>query len=137
MDTQPNNSEQWKVGSVVNFGHLNGKVPLQWLVLREYDDYRLLLCTEYVAHRQIDAPSTSCWKRSLLRHWLNKTFLFDAFSLDEQQLICRMSGDYVSLPNRDEIKHWQPFPACIQNDDQPWWLCSYTTDSDDDTFLIM
>lgn len=124
---------QWSVGSLVHFGRRDDGQPLQWLVLRAHEDDRLLLCTDYVAQRRIGKLSTSSWKNSELRQWLNSDFLSDAFSLDEQQLLCQMNGDFVTLLNYDEAKHFQPLPDCTSNEHLPWWLCSCSKDTDNDT----
>lgn len=123
----------WSVGSLVHFGRRDDGQPFQWLVLRAHEDDRLLLCTDYVAQRRIGKLSTSSWKNSELRQWLNSDFLSDAFSLDEQQLLCQMNGDFVTLLNHDEAKHFQPLPDCTSNEHLPWWLCSCSKDTDNDT----
>lgn len=135
MPDHQETTAQWSVGNLVHFGRQNDGQPLQWLVLRAHDDYRLLLCAECVAQRRIGKLSTSSWKNSELRQWLNESFLFEVFSLDEQQLLCQMNGDFVTLLDHDEAKHFQPLPDCTSNENLSWWLCSCSKDSDNDTWF--
>ena len=68
----------------------DGKEPIEWLVLAREED-KLLLISRYVLdyreNNSWDDRGTDTWPGSSLRRWLNETFLFEAFSEEEQALI--------------------------------------------------
>ena len=85
------NTSRIEVGSIVFLGYYeqdnnlaNGKEPIEWEVL-EVDGDRALLISKYV----LDCKrfTGARWSSCLLRKWLNSTFLNNAFTSTEKDLI--------------------------------------------------
>ena len=66
----------------------NVKEPIEWFVL-ERQGSKTLLWSKYILDTKPyhTANDDKSWKQSVLRNWLNSTFLNTAFSVDEQKLI--------------------------------------------------
>ena len=84
-----------KAGDIFTFGSFeqdnktaNGKEPIEWLVL-EHDGDRVLLVSRYALDCQQFYTSFTYtpWETSLLREWLNDSFLYTAFSDEELAMI--------------------------------------------------
>lgn len=65
---------------------VNDKEPIEWVIL-ERDGKRLLAISKYVLDCQpFDMGNTpATWESCSLRKWLNETFLYAAFSAEEQE----------------------------------------------------
>ena len=61
-------------------------VPLQWLVLEETKDYYLVVSNQAIISKRFD-ETTSKWKESDIRKWLNNEFVELAFNRQEQACI--------------------------------------------------
>ena len=104
------------VGDTINFGTYeqdndasNGKENIEWSVISKKGD-KILIISKYALDSQkyddsdngIPAnhiPAT--WEKCSLRKWLNKTFLNDAFSEDEQKTIVMTKVNADKNPNYD------------------------------------
>ena len=66
----------------------DGEEPIEWIVLEQRDS-RLLLVTKYaIDYRQYDNNRRSyTWQYSGIRQWLNRTFINNAFTPEEQAAI--------------------------------------------------
>ena len=99
--TSVETSESVLDSNCVVFGHYeqdgnldNGPEPIVWDIL-DKEDGKMLLLSRYIldCHSFIDVspyartPEKIKWHSSLLRTWMNKEFLNNAFDKDEQQLI--------------------------------------------------
>ena len=142
-------SAQMSAGDVITFGRYeqdgdlsNGSEPVEWQVL-EVKDGRALLISRYaldtMPYHSEFAPVT--WADCSLRQWLNGTFLFTAFTEEEQARIPEVTNsnpdnpeigtpggedtlDRVFLLSINEVKHYWPSvkervcestPSVIQN----------------------
>lgn len=122
-------------GNTVLFGmyeqdenRLNGKEPIEWIVLKK-EGSRLLLVTKYaVEGRPVQADYLDvevCWATSDLRKWLNRDFLTSAFSSGERKIIhretaqtpdnpyyaciaCVNTKDYLFIPSAEELELYFP-----------------------------
>lgn len=85
-----------KKGDVITFGSFNqddnetnGNEPIEWIVLDKEKDGRLLLLTKYcierVSYNKKAVDIT--WEDCFIRSWLNKGFLDDSFTKEEQWII--------------------------------------------------
>ena len=85
-----------KKGDVITFGtfeqddnETNGKEAIEWIVLDKEKDGRLLLLTKYcierVSYHKQAVDIT--WEECFIRSWLNKGFLDDSFTKEEQWII--------------------------------------------------
>ena len=103
------------VGSVVTFGAYeqdndleNGKEPIEWIVL-DVQDGKSLLISRYALDYMIYNPDgrVATWETCSLRKWLNSTFVEDAFSSEEQEMIPTVTvitdknPDHDTNPGRD------------------------------------
>ena len=83
------------VGDTVFFGSYeqdndtaNGKEDIEWVVLAKEDNRLLLISDKTLDCKPYNASFIRVtWKDCTLREWLNKTFLSDAFSSEEQTKI--------------------------------------------------
>ena len=83
------------VGSYVFFGSYeqdnntsNGKEDVEWLVLAKEGDKALVISRYALDCQQYNTIHTSVtWETCSLRKWLNGTFISNAFSSDEQNMI--------------------------------------------------
>ena len=85
-----------KVGDVITFGSFeqddndsNGKEDVEWLVLAEEKEGKLLLITKYaiecVRYNKKAVPIT--WEESYIRSWLNDGFLSNCFTQEQRWII--------------------------------------------------
>ena len=64
------------------------KEPIEWIVLKEENDKMCVIskyCLDCVPYCK--TGETFIWKNSYVRKWLNKVFINDAFSKEEQKRI--------------------------------------------------
>ena len=81
-----------KVGNTIFFGSYeqdndlsNGKEDIEWIVLAQEGNKRLLLSKYVLDLQQYDTNITDLtWEHSTIRTWLNNTFFQEAFTLEEQ-----------------------------------------------------
>ena len=100
----------------------NGKEPIEWQVLAQEED-KVLLISRYVLdyreNNSWDDLGTDTWPGSSLRRWLNETFLFEAFSEEEQALI-----QVTTVPAENDPKYavqtewWAPYPDGEDTEDK-------------------
>ncbi|MBQ3076002.1 MAG: hypothetical protein IJC26_08025 [Clostridia bacterium] len=85
-----------KKGDVITFGTFeqddnegNGKEDIEWIVLDKEKDGRLLLITKYCIEcvRYNKKAEDITWEDCFMRSWLNKGFLDDCFTKEEQWII--------------------------------------------------
>lgn len=93
-----------EIGSTVKFGFYQQgrktskeKDPIEWKVL-DKDGTKVLLISKYaldcIAYQSYDERSTyTTWESSMIRKWLNVTFLNEAFDKDEAQLLVNTKLD--------------------------------------------
>lgn len=63
----------------------NGKDGIAWLVLDKKDDKALIISKYVLVDKAFDESGTyDTWEKCSLRKWLNKDFINDAFSVEEQ-----------------------------------------------------
>ena len=63
----------------------NGKDGIAWLVLDKKDDKALIISKYVLVDKAFDESGTyDTWENCSLRKWLNKDFINDAFSVEEQ-----------------------------------------------------
>lgn len=92
-------------GSVVKFGsieqdndYVNGKEPIEWIVL-ENDGSKVLLLSKYVLDvRKYDNDDSASWEECSLRAWLNEMFYKKAFSRGEQSKILETELKNIDNP---------------------------------------
>ena len=89
------NLSKANIGDIVTFGTYeqdnntsNGAEPIEWKVLDKTDN-RVLLISEYVLDCQPynTVAENVTWETCSLRRWLSDSFLYTAFSAEEQQKI--------------------------------------------------
>ena len=100
----------------------NGKEPIEWQVLAQEED-KVLLISRYVLdyreNNSWDDLGKDTWPGSSLRRWLNETFLFEAFSEEEQALI-----QVTTVPAENDPKYavqtewWAPYPDGEDTEDK-------------------
>lgn len=88
-------SEKANVGDTVYFGSCeqdnntsNGKEGVEWVVLAK-EDGKVLVISKYALEcREYNSSfSDTTWEKCSLRTWMNETFLNDAFTTAEQEII--------------------------------------------------
>ena len=96
------------VGDVVAFGQYeqdgdetNGQEAIKWRVLA-IEDEKALVISEYAldAKQYNEEPDGITWEKCTLRSWLNKDFLNNAFTEDEQEMI-----SLTEIINEDNPKY--------------------------------
>lgn len=83
------------VGDIITLGSYKDFDNISWIVLAR-EGNKLLVISEYAMDLQPynNAEETDVrWADSDIRSWLNKSFLNEAFSPDEQQIICETEVD--------------------------------------------
>ena len=113
-----------KKGDVITFGTFvqddnegNGKEDIEWLVLDVEEEGRLVLITKYAIERvsynkkAVDIT----WEECFIRSWLNKGFLDDSFTKEQQWII----------PT-----------SYVKNDDNPLYGTDGGNDTYDKAFLL-
>ena len=125
-------------GQHVSFGMLNGE-PITWLVLDEKGRNRMLIADKPVAFMPFNKERDyTPWSHSTLRHWLNKDFLEQAFTLKERMSLLVTELDNHADPrweteNGQDTKdkcfifNWQEAERYLPaNEDRAngewWWL---------------
>lgn len=116
-------AKDFTVGNVVTFGNYeqdnitsNGKEIIEWEVLEIRDDKALVVSRMILCSQMFNASDRSVtWEDCTLRAWLNSTFLEEAFSPKEMELI--LSTDIVT-----ESVHQKYFSSLTNS-----W--AYTVDS--------
>ncbi len=79
-------------GSYIQKANTTEKEPIEWLVLDEMGDKKLLISRYCLDCHQFNPKHTEItWAASEIRKWLNEVFINDAFSADEQKRICEIS----------------------------------------------
>ena len=85
------------VGQEIYFGdyeqvrnQVNGKEPIKWIVLK-IDNGKALLISKYAlnCNQYHDKNENVKWDDCFLRKWLNRRFIYEAFSMDQQKLILK------------------------------------------------
>lgn len=82
-----------KPGDIIVLGEYEqdgdqGKDPIEWIVLDEYED-TILVLSRYIIEKKAfnDTDTAVYWSQSTLRTWLNEDFINEAFSDSEKELI--------------------------------------------------
>ena len=97
------------VGGTLLFGNYeqdndtsNGKEPIEWLVLDKKDG-QLLVISNYALDKQPfnTRSARMTWAECSLRKWLNKTFLAEAFTEEEQKMIPTVTATADKNPKYD------------------------------------
>lgn len=92
---KPYLNNSYKIGDEIVFGTYeqdnnlsNGREPIEWIIAEKSKD-SILVVSKYSIDRQQFSPDRNytTWDRSMLRSWLNHSFLSEAFSVEEQQSI--------------------------------------------------
>lgn len=116
------------VGQLVTYGRYeqdgdvsNGPEPIEWIVLKEENDRRLVVSKniiELMAYddrhmmsvsgntgKQALTPADTSWEGSTVRHWLNTGFFASAFFDGEEKdnIICSDSGDRLFLLSEEDF----------------------------------
>ncbi len=113
-----------KKGDVITFGSFeqddnegNGKEDIEWIVLDVEEDGRLVLITKYCIERVSYHKKAEdiTWEECFIRSWLNKGFLDDSFTKEEQWII----------PT-----------SFVKNDDNPLYGTDGGNDTYDKAFLL-
>ena len=97
-----------EIGSSVFFGSyeqnyaINGKEDIEWIVLAR-EDNRILVISRYALDCQPYNTSYTdvTWETCSLRKWLNSTFLNDAFSAEEINMILSVNVSADKNPEYD------------------------------------
>ena len=104
----------WRAGDEVVFGSyeqdgniLNGKEPIQWIVLKSSGN-ELTLLSKYVLDARTFSGGWDEYSASTIRRWLTEIFVNDAFSYDEQRKIIPATGrnDKVWLLHANEVSSY-------------------------------
>ncbi len=73
-----------------------GKSPIEWIVLKEFEDGRILVISSEVLdcqkYEEEFEEYLMTWENCSLRKWLNTTFLNDAFSPKDQEKILEVTN---------------------------------------------
>ncbi len=82
------NYDMVKFGSYIQKANTTEKEPIEWLVLDEMGDRKLLISRYCLDCHQFNPKHTEItWATSEIRKWLNEVFINDAFSAEEQTRI--------------------------------------------------
>ena len=95
INTDPGETFHYTIGSYVTFGSyeqssevLDGKEPIEWMILDERDGAYLLLSREVLDSKTYHNRSAYVsWEECDLREWLNGEFYYSAFTDEERQKI--------------------------------------------------
>lgn len=107
------------VGDYVQFGTYeqdnkpeNGKEPIEWLVLEDDGDRYLMITSKVIdAACYNNVWMETDWKNSSLREWLNKSFLEEAFTEQQQSSITKWHSslsDKIFILSRKELNKYLP-----------------------------
>lgn len=116
------------VGQLITYGRYeqdgnasNGAEPIEWIILKEEDDRRLVVSKnviELMAYddrhmmtagsitgKQALTPASTSWEGSTVRHWLNTGFFASAFFDGEEKdtIIRSDSGDWLFLLSEEDF----------------------------------
>ena len=116
--TETANVSDAQVGSYVYFGSyeqdnntINGSEGIEWLVLSREDD-RMLIISRYALDCQYyntDSDSEGItWETCSLRKWLNESFMYEAFTSEEQEMILSTTLPADKNPKYDDIPPGNP-----------------------------
>ena len=76
-------------GSYIQKANSTEKEPIEWLVLDEMGDKKLLISRYCLDCHQFNPKHTEItWETSEVRKWLNEIFINNAFTAEEQKRIC-------------------------------------------------
>ncbi len=82
------NYDMVKFGSYIQKANTTEKEPIEWLVLDEMGDRKLLISRYCLDCHQFNPKHTEItWATSEIRKWLNEVFINEAFSAEEQTRI--------------------------------------------------
>lgn len=128
----------YSVGSTVPFGSFADKEIL-WQVLEERGNMRLLVSRDIVTTKAYqELYVDTCWENATLRKWLNKDFIAQAFSKEEQRSILNVridtpanedfftnggpkTMDKVFILSKPEIEKYMPTEE-QRNLGSWWWI---------------
>ncbi len=113
------------LGSTVTFGQyeqdnntVNGKEPIEWVVIGVEDDYINLITKDIIDLQRYNIQKEDItWATCNLRNWLNNEFFNASFTLDEQRAMKRWSykdidgtqlNDYVYCLSASEVESIWP-----------------------------
>ena len=121
---------------------------IKWIVIKKNQDSILLLSKYCLTNMQWhNTDSNLSWEKSLLRDWLNNTFMNMAFNIDERKVILRYRTnngiyDNVFVLNSEEVNaiSKKDYRICSPTEYARqalytsdffcyWWLRSITTES--------
>ncbi len=100
------------ISDIVLFGHYeqdndiaNGKEIIEWMVLDIQEDKALLLSKHGLDKMDYGTRNASTpWEKSVVRKWLNKNFLSEAFTAEEQKAILTTNVDNSKKQGNSEWK---------------------------------
>lgn len=107
----------YQIGDVIRFGMFNqdnndanGTEPIEWIVL-DTDGNRMLVISRYALDCKPynNIPGNTSWAECSLRYWLNNSFLYDAFTKEEQQKISTINSpltDKIFVLSVSEVSHY-------------------------------
>ena len=83
------------VGDIVYFGKYeqdndtsNGKENIEWQVLAKEDNRMLLISDKALDCKRYSTNYNATWESSVIRAWLNDTFLNEAFNTAQKAMVC-------------------------------------------------
>ncbi len=100
------------IRDIVLFGHYeqdndisNGKEIIEWIVLDVQEDQALLLSKHGLDKMDYGTRNAgTAWEKSVVRKWLNKNFLNEAFTAEEQKAILMTNVDNSKKQGNSEWK---------------------------------
>lgn len=96
------NYDMVKFGSYIQKANTTEKEPIEWLVLDEMGDRKLLISRYCLDCHQFNPKHTEItWATSEIRKWLNEVFINEAFSAEEQARIIETT---LHTPKNDVYK---------------------------------
>lgn len=132
------------IGDIIKFGNyeqdnnrLDGKEPIEWIVLKTEDDFALLISAYCLDYEPYNMNSTDVsWELSTLREWLNNDFMDETFSRREKKMIVTQTvenpGLYMGV---DHNGNW-----IVTNDDEyveePLYQTENSNSTRDNVFLL-
>ena len=125
---EPAPAVQYQAGDLVTFGMYQQSKggdadPITWIVLDEQDG-KLFLLSKYGLdmmgfHSRSDG---TVWENSVIRSWLNETFLYSAFSYEEQDAI---QLTYIDLSSSQGDSKWNSAGRAYGDTEDKIFLLSY------------
>ena len=94
------------IGTYPQYKPFNKRTPIEWTILAKEDKKMLAISRFALDKRQFEnGRSSTAWKDSNIRFWLNRTFFEDAFSESEQAIIAETElSTEKSLSDADPVK---------------------------------